>query len=262
MRLRYNLWGLAAMIISCAAPASDQPDDAIYQLAPAAALAGGLFEGPTPFGALLRKGDFGLGALSPLDGEVIILDGTVYHARLDGSVRPLPEMAQTPFAVIKQFRTDQTTTLTDVRSLDDFTGRLDRHLRSANLLYALRVEGDFSYMKLRSVPRQKPPYPPIDQVVATQQITETENVRGTVVAFRFPGYLERITGSGYHLHFVDETRRHGGHVLDLRGASLTVAIDESQALRLMLPDDAGFRDAALNDATGSTEAFRRALRPE
>jgi len=51
----------------------------------------------------------------------------------------------------------------------------------------VRLDGRFQALKLRSVPRQKPPYRPIDQVVAEQNVYELADVTGTLV------------GSGYRI---------------------------------------------------------------
>lgn len=236
-------------------------DDALYQLAPTAVLARGLYEGPTRFGELLQFGDFGLGGINPIDGEVIILDGTVYQARhLDGQLRRVGDGEKTPFAYIKRFREDRRIHL-PAASLGELTRELDRRLRTPNLVYALRIEGTFDYLKLRSVPRQKPPYPPIDQVVKAQAVFEHTSISGTIVALRLPTYLSGTSGSGYHMHFVDEARRLGGHVLDLRSPALQVSVDESRGLNLILPDGPAFERADFGDADASG-AYQRAVRPQ
>ncbi|MFC6632721.1 acetolactate decarboxylase [Microbulbifer taiwanensis] len=239
-------------------------EDALYQLAPTAVLTQGLLEGPTPFHQLLRFGDFGLGGLSPVDGEVILLDGTVYQARYpDGRLREVDPEERTPFMFIKRFGDDLRLQLPPVDSYDDAVRQLDRQLPSPNLIYALRIDGEFDYLKLRSVPPQKRPYPPIDQVVRGQRIYERENIRGTIVAFRFPAYLGSTSGSGYHMHFVDAERKLGGHLLDLRSrVALAVSVDESHGLNLVLPDDAAFKAADFDSRADSSGAFNRAVRPD
>ena len=61
-----------------------------------------------------------------------------------------------------------------------------------------------------------PPYRPLTEVVADQHVFELAEVAGTMLGFRFPAYVEGIEVAGYHLHFIDEDRRRGGHVLDSR----------------------------------------------
>ena len=49
-----------------------------------------MFDGAVSVEELLRRGDFGLGTLAGLDGEIMVLDGTAYQAKGDGSVHALP----------------------------------------------------------------------------------------------------------------------------------------------------------------------------
>lgn len=237
-------------------------EDALYQLAPTAVLAQGLYEGPTPFRELLRFGDFGLGGVNPIDGEIIILDGDVYHAgHQGGKLRKVEPSEKSPFAYIKRFREDRRIELPAVQSLDELIREIDRKLPTLNLIYALRIEGVFNYLKLRSVPRQKPPYPPIDEVVKGQSVYEHTDLSGTIVALRFPAYLSGTTGSGFHMHFVDARRRLGGHVLDLRSPALSVPVDESLGLNLILPDSQAFKGADFSAAADASGAYNRAVRP-
>lgn len=267
MSIRIYIAAIAALLATAVHGEESQPakayraDDAVYQLAPSATLVRGLLEGSTHFRELLRYGDFGLGALSPVDGEVIILDGTVFHAsHRGGRVREVAVEEQTPFAYIKRFVEDRRVELPPAESFQVLTRELDRQLPSPNLLYAVRIDGVFDYLKLRSVPPQKPPFAPIGEVVRQQKIFEARNIRGTLVAFRFPAYLGSVSGSGHHMHFVDAERRIGGHLLELRTSTLTASIDESYGLNLILPDDAAFKTADFSGAS-NPDAFGRAVRP-
>ncbi|MCW8127271.1 acetolactate decarboxylase [Microbulbifer halophilus] len=263
---KYRFATIAAILLSPPAVAEEKTDyrvdDALYQLAPTAVLAQGLYEGPTPFRELLRFGDFGLGGINPIDGEIIIVDGAVYHAsHRGGKLREVGPGEKSPFAYIKRFREDRRIALPAAESLEELERAIDRRLPTPNLIYALRIEGVFDYLKLRSVPRQKPPYPSIDEVVKGQSVYERTDTPGTIVALRFPPYLGGATGSGFHMHFVDAERRLGGHVLDLRSPALSVPVDESRGLHLILPDSPAFEEADFSAANDSSGAYERAVRP-
>lgn len=234
--------------------------DAIYQFAPSAAFAASLFEGPTRFADVLRLGDFGLGGTSPLEGEVIVLDGVAYHASPLGELEILSPTARTPFAFVKHFRPDRRVELPAAASLDDLSRVLDAVLPSPNLFYAARIDALFPALKLRSVARQHPPYPSLADVIQAQNVFTASDIDGTLVGFRFPAYLGGVNAGGWHFHFVDDARRVGGHVLDVRTLAGTAAIDESRALTLVLPDDAAFDAADLRDP-GVAAAFGAAVRP-
>ena len=235
--------------------------DAVYQFAPSAAFAASLFEGPTRFSDVLRLGDFGLGGTSPLEGEVIVVDGVAYHASPTGALEILSPTARTPFAFVKHFRPDRRADLPAVGSLDDLARALDAALPSQNLLYAARIDATFELVRLRSVARQHPPYPPLADVIRAQNVFEATQIAGTLVGFRFPAYLAGVNAGGWHFHFVDDARRLGGHVLDVRAAPVTAALDQSRALTLVLPDDDAFDAADLKDPAGAA-AFGAAVRPQ
>ena len=98
----------------------------------------------------------------------------------------------------------------------------------------MRIDGDFSLVRARSVPKQHPPYRPLAEVVADQHVFELDGA-GTIVGFRFPTYSEGIEVTGYHLHFLSEDRSRGGHVLECRLERGTAAIDASSDLHVELP---------------------------
>lgn len=232
-------------------------DDAIYQFGPLGALTASLFEGPTSFQNVLRLGDFGLGATSPLEGEVIVLDGTAYHASPSGALEILPPSARTPFAIVKHFHADRSVSLPEVGSFDELARALDAALPSRNRFYAARIDGQFDYLQLRSVKGQVPPYPPFDDVVRDQSVFEASAIDGTLVGFRFPGYLGGVNASGWHFHFVDEARHLGGHVLDVRTGPMSAELDQTRTLTLVLPEDPAF-DAL--DLTRSADTFKGEVR--
>lgn len=249
------------------APAAKLPcgihcrDDAVYQLAPAASLNHArLFDGGTRYGELLQLGDIGLGALSPLEGEVVIVDGTAFHADVDGRVRTLPPTATTSFAILKRFVPDHRIALPSIGTLAQLAATLDGALSSPNRLYAVRIDGVFDDMRLRSVARQSPPYPALEEVIAKQRTFHAQRVDGTLVGFRFPAYLGPVNASGWHFHFVSADRSWGGHVLDLAARGLNAELDEAGSLHLMLPRDAGFDTADFDGVESEGDGFSRAIR--
>src|ERR1700748_121417 len=78
----------------------------IYQTSTMAALLDGIYDGDVTIAELLAHGDFGLGTSTHLDGEMVVLDGTCYHLRADGSATVAAPGDLTPFAVVTQFTAD------------------------------------------------------------------------------------------------------------------------------------------------------------
>lgn len=221
-------------------------EDAVYQVAPLKSLLEGVLAGDTPFSAVLEHGDFGLATVNPLDGEVILLEGVVYRAGTDMKVETLPADALTPFATVKRFVADGETTLRHVGAFADIAKLLDPQLPTVNVPYAVRIDGTFNRLRLRSVPPQIEPYPRLDAVIAQQSVREFERIDGTLVGFRFPSYFTGVNATGYHFHFISRDRTIGGHVLDVQAAEVAVRFDAASTFTLRLPQDAAFRDADLH----------------
>ena len=167
------------------------------------------------------------------------------RCRTDGVPVLVDDAQLAPFALVTFFDDDLSGAPAaglDYAGLQQFATGL---LPTPNFFYAVRVDGDFSYLKIRSVPASHPPYPPLSQVVAEQTVWELENVRGTMIGFYSPSYVGTIDPAGYHLHFISEDGKHAGHVLDCRTGAVTLRLDETAELELVLPETEGFERAAL-----------------
>ena len=60
--------------------------DVLYQVALIQSLVQGYYDGIITVGELKQHGDTGIGTFEGLNGEMIVLDGTVYQAVADGSM--------------------------------------------------------------------------------------------------------------------------------------------------------------------------------
>ena len=230
----------------------ERRDHLLFQTSTIDALLAGHFDGDVTIAELAARGDLGLGTLNGIDGELVVVDGRAWQARLDGSLHAVPGEALTPYAVVTRFDPDRRVELQGPLDFDAMTARLDADGRPGAEGAAVRVDGRFAVMRVRSVPRQEPPYPPLADVVAQQQVTELHDVEGTVVGFRFPGPLDGVEIAGWHLHFVDTERARGGHVLGCVLDHGTAALDHEADLHVELPPgvDAphqGAGDAGLMD---------------
>src|ERR671910_3269594 len=75
----------------------------LFQTSTIDALLEGKYDGDVSFAELEERGDFGLGTLDALDGEMIALDGDFYQIDSDGLVNPVGKTTKTPFAVVTIF---------------------------------------------------------------------------------------------------------------------------------------------------------------
>ena len=213
----------------------ERPHHTLFQTSTIDALLEGKYDGDVSFADLAGRGDFGLGTLDALDGEMIALDGDFFQVRADGRAYPIGERARTPFAVVTFFEPNLSRTLDTPMDLGTMCSLLDRLVGGEASCYAVRVDGRFERVKTRSVPRQRKPYPPLAQVVDHQPTFELREVSGSLVGFRFPRYAQGLNVAGYHFHFITEDRSAGGHVLELGLAGGELRVDAEADLRLELP---------------------------
>jgi acetolactate decarboxylase len=101
---------------------------------------------------------------------------------------------------------------------------------------AIRIDGHFEEVHVRSVPRQTPPYRPLAEVIAQQQISVLRDVSGTMMGFCFPDALDGIEMVGSHLHFITDDRTRGGHVLSYTLLEATARLDGATRLHVELPE--------------------------
>ena len=137
--------------------------------------------------------------------------------------------------MVTRFDPDHHGELEGPLDFDALTARLDAAGRPGRRERGRAHRRALASMRVRSVPRQKPPYPPLADVVAQQRVTDLTGCRGTVVGFRFPGPLDGIEIAGWHLHFVDAERERGGHVLGCVLEHGTAALDHEADLHVELP---------------------------
>lgn len=208
---------------------------ALFQTSTIDALLEGKYDGDVSFADLARSGDFGLGTLDALDGEMIALDGSFYQVKADGRAYAIDERARTPFAVVTFFEPDLHRTLTTPMDFEEFCTYLDRSAGDGTACYAVRVDGRFDHVRTRSVPRQRKPYPPLAEAVRRQTTFELRDVEGVLVGLRFPRYAQGINVAGYHFHFITRDRKAGGHVLGFKLARGELRVDREADLRLELP---------------------------
>jgi acetolactate decarboxylase len=226
-------------------PAPDDDHHALFQVSTIDALLEGRFEGELPMSEVLARGDHGLGTLDGLDGEMLILDGVAWQGRMDGTLRRIGPDERTPFAVVMRFQAEAVHPLAapadGTMDLSALQGAIDALLPDPDLIYGVRVEAEVASITVRSVPKQEPPYPPLNAVTAQEAVMELPGGAVTIVGFRRPSAFAGIGVPGFHLHAADAARAMGGHVLAVAFRSGTVAVDHADQLHLELP--AGVSDA-------------------
>jgi acetolactate decarboxylase len=217
----------------------------IYQTSTLAALLDGVYDGGVSYGELEEHGDFGVGTFNALDGEMIAVDGAFFHLHADGSARQVTPDELTPFAAVTFFRGDATEPIAAMARAE-FEAMLDAQLPSKNLFYAIRIDGTFDRVVTRTVGKQVAPYPGLAAATEEQIVRTFEHVTGTIAGFRSPNYAQGMTVAGYHLHFINDERTHGGHVLDFTVIDATLRVDEDPGMHVELPETDEFMNANLD----------------
>lgn len=238
---------LSAVMQGCQLSQKDAANnDVLFQYSTLASLLEGVYDGEMSYAEIKQHGDFGLGTFNALDGEMIELDHQVYQIKADGVAYQVSDVMQAPFAVVTYFEADQTVTLAETMDCDHLKAYIDSLLPTENIPYAVKVDGLFSYIKTRSVPRQDEPYPRLSEVVEKQSIFEFQEAEGVIVGFRLPGYMDGANAAGYHFHFITKERDAGGHVLECQPKNVEIKIDYTDQWYTRLPEDNEFYNVEMS----------------
>ena len=206
----------------------------IYLCAPVNALVEGIYEEKIPFATVRQHGDFGLGTFDHLDGEMIMLDGRIYHIAGNGRIDEVVEPATTPFACVSFYSPDSHHDLVEELTYTAFEDWILGLLPSPNIIYALRIEGCFAGVRVRSVSRQEH-YRPLVEVANEEQVFTYAEAQGTLAGFYTPAFLGSLSVPGLHLHFLSDDRTEGGHLLECRPRGVHAGVQLISSLELALP---------------------------
>ncbi|KAK4443521.1 alpha-acetolactate decarboxylase [Podospora aff. communis PSN243] len=221
----------------------------IYQFSIISALMDGVASHGIPISSLLAHGDHGLGTFRAMDGEMIILDSSVYQMKADGSIVPItsPDKVITPFGVVTRFEPTQR-----VRASISGKGDLAKLLKglfpgARNHFVSIRMDGTFRKIHARTAGGQERPREGMVSVASRQTTYTFEDVKGTIFGFRCPEYVMGINVAGEHMHFISEDRLRGGHILGFETeGGVEVGVAMASRFHMELPtEDEEFNEAAL-----------------
>ena len=204
----------------------------LFQASTIEALLHGAYDGDVTVAELAGRGDLGLGTFNALDGELVLADGVLYRAAEDGSVHPAEPERRSPFALVTTFRPGVEIYVGVAQEIDALLSQVAPQALSCT---AVRIEGRFEHVRLRSVAPQRKPYPPLTDVLAGQSVFDENDIEGVIVGFSFPGHEGRLNLPGRHLHFLSSDRTRGGHVLSCRPAECVVRVDHEAEIEVELP---------------------------
>ena len=233
--------------------------DTLYQVALLQSLVQGYYDGIVTVGELKKHGDTGIGTFEGVNGEMIVLDGTVYQALADGSIATPSDEETVPFSNVTFFDMDQTLSLKNIKDMaalqEVMTGVVNE--LGSNCFYMVKIDGTFDAIKVRSEYKQEKPYRALDAALAEDQTEfDFENIDGTIVGLYCPDYMGGLNTPGWHFHFITKDRTKGGHVLQVSVAQAEASFDMTDGFEMALSRETEFQDMEL--AKNVDEAIHKA----
>src|SRR5579871_6641463 len=159
-------------------------ENELFQFSTGDALMAGVASHGVPISDLLSYGDHGLGTFKFLIGEMIILDGNVYQMKSDGSIQNIDVTDGSiiaPFAMVTHFKPTITVKML-IPGKNALFDILSKVVPGAHNLYlAMRMDGFFKCITVRTVGGQSTPSEGLLDVGKNQVSHTLENVEGTLI---------------------------------------------------------------------------------
>ena len=230
----------------------------LFQYSVISALMEGIAHNGIDVTEVSSHGNLGLGTFTDLQGELIMLDGIVYRLSSNGTVQSIDGeeaklTTEIPFVMVTRFEPTITSEVPQANSKEDLTDALSAILpESRNSYLVYRMDGHFKSLRVRTVGGQLTPHEKLVEVGKRQAEHKFNDIKGTLVGFRSPKFLQGISVAGDHLHFISEDRDAGGHVLDCTSTSpISVQAAAISKIHLELPRDKDYNESNLDlDAAG------------
>ena len=201
-------------------------------------LLSGRYGGVISLADVKQLGNMSIATMDRLDGEMQMIDGVVYQACADGHVYLPGDDETIPFGTIAQFHAEQSVQLADIPSYERFEEYMAERCPQENTPLAIHFTGDFHRMIVRAVARQERDGIGLAEAAKNEAVFDLPDCSGDLVGFRLPGYVNGVNAPGWHLHFVDTARQHGGHVVNfsLRNGELRFCHADDFQIHLPAPE--------------------------
>lgn len=225
----------------------------IYQVSTLQALALGYTRPVVTVQELLKHGDTGLGTFEDVDGEMIIVDGVCYQAKQNGEIVRADDSAGVPFAVAGSLNNARKIHMDEMKDIDAIRTELTLRIEEGfglNSIHIARIDGWFDTIHARAGAAYHSQHISLKDILSkTQKDFSFESLYGTLVCVYYPDYMDGINASGWHLHFVSEDRKLGGHVFEVSMRSGECLLQKIDKIEIQLPREAAFDTYSLKEAS-------------
>lgn len=222
--------------------------EVVYQVALLQSLTQGYYDGIIKVSELKQHGDIGIGTFEGVNGEMIVLDGKVYQALDDGTVKEADDNETVPFSNVTFFDSDISENVSEIKDMAGLKSRMDETVNKngKNMFYVVKISGEFEKMLVRSELKQQKPYKPLDKALETDQREFTyDNIKGTIVGLYCPNYMSGLNAPGWHFHFISDDKTKGGHILELSFNKAQAEFDLTPKFEMKLSDNNDFQKMEL-----------------
>lgn len=227
----------------------------IYQVSTLQALALGYTRAVVTVEELLEHGDLGLGTFEDVNGEMIVVDGECYRADEEGNAWRAEPDRGVPFAAVAKTGRERDFEVKDFPDIgklkEQLTVRIEEDF-GLNSMHVARIDGNFGKVCARSESPYRSHHVDLKDILSkTQRDFEFEDICGTMVCIYFPDFMDGINAPGWHIHFLSEDRRKGGHVFNLKIDSARIQLTKLNTIEIKLPSEPAFDTYSLKEASGS-----------
>jgi len=201
-----------------------------------AALVNKIYDGTLTVKEAKTHGDIGLGSYNGVDGELIMIDGIIYQVPSSGKVKLPNDTMLIPYLNATFFDKEFSFDINEEVNYDSLRKKIEQHFPSRNFFYAFKIHGEFDILKLGSLQMQKKPYQRgLDSLLPQRPTFNYKNISGTMVGFYCPDFIGDINVAGFHLHFLSDDKKVGGHVMEFTGKNFKIGMDKLTSYRFVLP---------------------------
>lgn len=235
-RLLASTLAVAAVLAPAAAYADEHHASELVQIGTYDYLTQPDFTGLTSVGRIAQGQTLGLGTFANLDGELVMVGGTVYQVRPDGTPRVANPETRTPFMQAIRFRPKVNAPVPPGTTCAQLPRLITELAKRSDGIIAVRVRGTFSELVTRSVTADPPPFQSLSQTIAEQTVFELGERRAALVGFWQGHDALGIGQAGLHLHGLTADRTAGGHVLSCTaGGDVQLSVQTVPRVTVLTP---------------------------